>query len=78
MLFQWNSNDLRKEFLMPNQKAKEKGRPKLKWEDGVDNNVKSLGESDWKNPARNRQIWQNLLMKTMARKVVLPMMLILS
>jgi hypothetical protein len=35
---------------MPNQKAEEKEeRPKLRWEDGVDNDVKTLREKDWKN-----------------------------
>jgi hypothetical protein len=44
------------------------GRPKLRWEDEVDNDVKALGERNWKNLARNRQIWQNLLRKAMAQK----------
>jgi hypothetical protein len=42
MLFEWTSKDM-KEFLMPNQK--ERGRPKLRWEDGADNDVKALGET---------------------------------
>jgi hypothetical protein len=45
-----------------------KGRPKLRWEVGVDNDVKALGESNLKNLARNTQIWQNLLKKAMAQK----------
>jgi hypothetical protein len=57
MSFEWTNGDLQKEFLMPNQKAKEKrGRPKLRWEDGVDNYVKALVERNWKNLAGNRQI----------------------
>jgi hypothetical protein len=69
MSFEWNSNDLRKKFLMPNQKIeKKRGRPELRREDGVDNNVKALGERNWKNLARNTQIWQYLLRKAMAQK----------
>jgi hypothetical protein len=45
-------------------------RPKLKWEDRVDKDVKTLVERNWKNLARNRQIWQNLLRKGMAQKGV--------
>jgi hypothetical protein len=45
---------MRKAFLTPNQKAKE--RPKLRWEDGVNNDVQALEERNWKNLAKNRQI----------------------
>jgi hypothetical protein len=34
----------------------------------MDNNVKALGKRNWKNIARNRQIWQTLLRKAMAQK----------
>jgi hypothetical protein len=33
----------------------------MEWEDRVVNGVKALGERKWKNLARNRQIWQNLV-----------------
>jgi hypothetical protein len=33
---------------MPNRKAEERGRPKLNWEDGVDNYVKALGKETGK------------------------------
>jgi hypothetical protein len=39
---------------MPNQKAEDRGRPNLRWENGVDNNVKALGERNWTNIARKR------------------------
>jgi hypothetical protein len=45
-----------------------RGRPKLRWEDGVDDDVKPLGEGNWKNMARNRQIWQDLLRKAVSQK----------
>jgi hypothetical protein len=44
------------------------GRSKLRWEDGVDNVAKAMGERNWKNVASNRQMWQNLLRKAMAQK----------
>jgi hypothetical protein len=40
------------------------------------NDVKALGETDWKNLASNRQIWQNFLRKAMAQKwAVFPMIM---
>jgi hypothetical protein len=45
-----------------------RGRPELRWEDEVDDDVKALGERKWETLARNRQIWQNLLGKAMAQK----------
>jgi hypothetical protein len=41
----------------------ERGGLKLRLEDGVDNDGKSLVERNWKYLARNRQIWKNLLLK---------------
>jgi hypothetical protein len=37
----------------------------------VDKDVKALGERNWKNIARNREIWQKLLRKAMAQKGLL-------
>jgi hypothetical protein len=52
VFFEWTSNDLRKLFLMPNQKAEERERerkiPKLRWEDGVDNS----GENNLGKPSQ--------------------------
>jgi hypothetical protein len=36
----------------PEDRGKE-GSPKLRWADEVDNDVKALGERNWKNIARN-------------------------
>jgi hypothetical protein len=43
-------------------------RPKLRWEDEVDNDVKAVEETNWKNPDMNRQIWQNHLRKDRDKK----------
>jgi hypothetical protein len=48
MLFQWTSNDQRILTAKP-EGGREKGRLKLRWEDGVDNDVKALGERLWEN-----------------------------
>jgi hypothetical protein len=43
------------------------------------NDVKPLGERNWKNIARNRQIWQNFLRKDMAQKrAILPMIIMIK
>jgi hypothetical protein len=36
---------------------KDRGRPELKWGDGVDNDVKPPWERNWKKIARNRSVW---------------------
>jgi hypothetical protein len=44
----------------------------------MDKDVKALGERNWKNIARNREIWQKLLRKAMAQKrAVMPMMMMI-
>jgi len=42
------------------------GRPKLRWEDGVMEDTRKLGERNWRNAARNRDSWQKLLKKALA------------
>jgi hypothetical protein len=51
--------------------TRRRGRPKLRWEDGVDKDVKALEERNWKNIARNTEMWQKLLRKAMAQKGLL-------
>ena len=50
---------------------RQRGRPKLRWEDGVTEDARKLGERNWKNAARNRDNWQNLLRKALAQKGLL-------
>jgi hypothetical protein len=50
------------------ERIRKRGRPKLRWDDGMDNDVKALSERNWKNVDRNRQIWQTLLRRAMAQK----------
>ena len=48
-----------------------RSRPKLRWEDGVMEDARKLGERNWRNASRNRDSWQKLLKKTLAQKGLL-------
>ena len=50
---------------------RKRGRPKIRWEDGVMEDARMLGERNWRNAARNRGSWQKLLMKALAQKGLL-------
>jgi hypothetical protein len=50
---------------------RQRGRPKLRWEDGVMNDTRKLGERKWRNAAKNRDSWQKLLRKALAQKWLL-------
>jgi hypothetical protein len=41
-------------------------RPKLGWEDGVDQDIRILGVKNWKKVTLNRDEWAKLLKKTWA------------
>jgi hypothetical protein len=41
--------------------ARSVGRPKLRWEDGVDQDMRILGVKNWKRVALNRDEWAKLL-----------------
>jgi hypothetical protein len=42
------------------------GRPKLRWEDDVILDVKTLGVKNWRNLAMEMESWQKLLRKARA------------
>ena len=50
---------------------RQSARPKLRWEDGVMEDARKLGERNWRNAARNRDSWQKLLKKALAQKGLL-------
>jgi len=50
---------------------RQRGRPKLRWEDGVMEDARKLGERNWRNAARNWDDWQKILKKVLAPKVLL-------
>jgi hypothetical protein len=49
----------------------QRGRPKLRWEDGVKEDARKLGERNWTNAARNRDSWQKLEKKALAQNGLL-------
>jgi len=50
---------------------RQRGGPKLRWEDGVMEDVRKLGERNWRNAGRYREGWQKLLKKALAQKGLL-------
>jgi len=50
---------------------RQRGRPKLRWEDSVMEDARKLGERNWRNVARSRDSWQKLLKKALAQKGLL-------
>jgi len=50
---------------------RQRGRPKLRWEDGVMEDARKWGERNWRNAARNTDSWQKLLNKALAQKGLL-------
>ena len=48
--------------------ARSAGRPKLRWEDRVDQDMRILGVKNWKKVAFNRDEWAQLLKKARAHQ----------
>jgi hypothetical protein len=46
---------------------RQRGRPKLRWEDGVMDDARKLGEKNWRNAARNKDGWRKILKKAWAQ-----------
>ena len=46
-------------------------RPKLRWEDGVMDDARKLGERKWRNAVRNRDSWRKLPKKALAQNELL-------
>jgi len=53
------------------ERRSQRGRPKLRWEDGVTEDARKLGERKWRNAAKNRDSWQKLLKKALAQNELL-------
>ena len=54
---------LKKIFNTKPDGARSAGRPKLRWEDAVDQDMRILGVKNWKKVALNRDEWAKLLKK---------------
>jgi hypothetical protein len=46
---------------------RQRGGPKLSWEDGVMDDGRKLGEKNWRNAARNKDGWRKFLKKALAQ-----------
>jgi hypothetical protein len=47
-------NPVRKVLVAVVEGRRQWGRPKLRWQDGVKEDARKLGERNWRNAARNR------------------------
>jgi len=59
---------LKKIFNTKPDGARSVGRSKLRWEDGVDQDVRILGVKNWKKVALDRDEWAKLLKKARAHQ----------
>jgi hypothetical protein len=59
---------LKKIFDTKPDGARSVGRQKLRWEDGVDQDMRILGVKNWKKVALNRDEWAKLLKKVTAHQ----------
>ena len=64
----WNggAEPCKKSFVAVVDGRRQRERPKLRWESGVMEDARKLGERNRRNAARNRNGWQILLKKALA------------
>jgi hypothetical protein len=61
-----NSGTVKKVFDTRPEGTRKIGRPKLRWEDGVIQDITALGVKNWRNVAVDREDWRKLLKKDRA------------
>jgi hypothetical protein len=59
---------IKKIFNTKSDGVRSAGRPKLRWEGGVDQDIRILGVKNWKKVALNRDEWAKLLKKARAHQ----------
>jgi hypothetical protein len=64
-------NPARRVYAAVVEGRRQKGRPKLRREDGVTGDAKKMGERHWRSTARNRDGWQKFLRKALAQSGLL-------
>jgi hypothetical protein len=64
-------NPARRVLVAVVEGRRQSGRPKLRWEDGVMEDARKLGDRNWRNAARNRDSWRRLLKNALAQKGLL-------
>jgi len=63
-----NDKTIKKIFNTKLDGVRSGGRPKLQWEDVVDQDIRLLGVKNWKKVALNRDEWAKLPKKTRAHQ----------
>jgi hypothetical protein len=63
-----NDRTLKNIFSTKPDGARSDGRPKLRWEDGVEQDMRILGVKNWNKVALNRKEWAQLLKKARAHQ----------
>jgi hypothetical protein len=63
-----NDRTVKKIFNTKSDGARSVGRPKLRWEEGVDQDMRILEVKNWKKVVLNRDQWAQLPKKTRAHQ----------
>jgi hypothetical protein len=63
-----DNRTLKKIFNTKSDGARSVGKPNLRWEDGVVQDVRILGVKNWRKVALNRDEWAKLLKKSKAHQ----------
>jgi hypothetical protein len=58
-----NNRTVKKVFNTKPMGTRKVGRSKLRWEDDVIQDIKTLGVKNWRNVAMEKESWQKLLRK---------------
>jgi hypothetical protein len=61
-----NNRTVKKVFDTRPEGTRKIGRPKLRWEYGVIQDIRALGVENWRNVAMDREDWRKLLKKVRA------------
>jgi hypothetical protein len=61
-----NNRAVKKVFNTKPIGIRKTGKPKLRWEDDVIQDIKTLGVKNWRNLAMEKESWQKLLRKARA------------
>jgi len=65
-----NDKTLKKIFNTTPEGLRRDGRPKVRWEDGIDQDMRTLEVKNWKKVALDRDEWAKLLKKARAHQVL--------
>jgi hypothetical protein len=66
VIYMDNNRTVKKVFNTKTIGIRKTGRPKLRWVDGVIQDIKTLGVKNWRNLAMEKESWQKLLRKARA------------